>query len=216
MKKETIRIWFEFYKLAKSSSDARIRKALSTSDAHYASWGLVKDTKFDDWWKSHAHLFKEPTVRQVQKDTNIDFENNLVLEIPLNESIRELSKKIQSILSIVHKRRPNTSKSRQIITGKYRVTTNSEPKLSVLKDVLNVYRDVYLNNSHLTGMKLVLRTQEYYKNRPRNKRIPNAINHYDSKLTKEKQRVTRNLRRWIQWAKQIELNVAKGEFPGDY
>jgi hypothetical protein len=216
MKKETIRVWFEFYKLAKQSGDIQIRKALPISDVHYASWGSVKSVKFDEWWKTHAYLFKEPTVRQVQRDSNIDFENNLILEIPLNESIRELSKKIQSILSVVHKRKPNTSKSRKIITGKYRVTTNSEPKLTILKDVLNVYRDVYLFNSHLSGMKLVLKTHEYYKNRPRNKVIPSALNHYDSKNTKEKQRVTRNLRRWIQWAKQIELNVAKGEFPGKY
>jgi hypothetical protein len=116
----------------------------------------------------------------------------------------------------VHKKKPNSPKSRKIITGKYQVTTNSEPKLSILKDVLNVYRDVYIKNSQLKGMDLLEKVHQYYLNRPRNKRIPNAINHFNSKSTKEKQRVTRNLRRWMQWAKQIELNVAKGEFPGKY
>lgn len=216
MKKETIRIWYEFYKIAKNSNDTKIVAAIQSSSVHYASWGAVKNVKFDDWWKVHANLFKEQTVRQVDKNTNIDFDNNLVLEIPLNESIRELSRKIQKILSVVHKKKPNSPKSRKIITGKYQVTNNSEPKLLILKDVLNVYRDVYLKNSQLQGMDLLEKVHQYYQNKPRNKRIPNAINHFNSKSTKEKQRVTRNLRRWMQWAKQIELNVAKGEFPGKY
>ena len=216
MNKETIRIWFEFYKIARNSSDSKIIKLIENSAVHYASWGAVKNVKFDDWWKVHSNLFKEQTVRKVDKDTEIDFDNNLVLEIPLNESIRELSKKIQKILSTVHKKKPNTPKSRKIITGKYQVTTNSEPKLVILKDVLNVYRDVYLGNTNLQGKKLLEKVYEYYRNRPRNKRIPNALNHFDSKKLSEQQRVTRNLRRWMQWAKQIETNVAKGEFPGKY
>ena len=116
----------------------------------------------------------------------------------------------------MHKKKPNSPKSRKIITGKYQVTNNSEPKLLILKDVLNVYRDVYLKNSQLQGMVLLEKVHQYYLNRPRNKRIPNAINYFNLKSTKEKQRVTRNLRRWMQWAKQIELNVARGEFPGKY
>lgn len=216
MKKETIRIWYEFYKIAKNSSDPKIINAIQNSAIHYVSWGSVKNAKFDDWWKVHANLFKEQTVRQVDKDTNIDFDNNLVLEIPLNESIRELSKKIQKILSAVHKKKPNSPKSRKIITGKYRVTTNSEPKLLILKDILNVYRDVYLKNSNLQGMKLLEKVHEYYKGRPRNTRIPNALNHFNSTKLSERQRVSRNLRRWMQWAKQIEMNVSNGEFPGKY
>lgn len=216
MKKETIRIWYEFYKIAKNSNDLKIVTAIQNASVYYASWGTVKNVKFDDWWKVHAYLFKEQAVRQVNKDSDIDFSNNLVLEIPLNESIRELSIKIQKIVSTVHKKKPNSPKSRKIVTGKYRVSDDSEPKLLILKDVLNVYRDVYLKNSSLQGMKLLDKVYEYYKSRPRNKRIPNALNHFDSKKLSEKQRVTRNLRRWMQWAKQIELNVTKGKFPGKY
>ena len=72
MKKETIRIWYEFYKIAKNSNDAKIVAAIQSSSAHYASWGAVKNVKFDDWWKVHANLFKEQTVRQVDKNTNIN------------------------------------------------------------------------------------------------------------------------------------------------
>jgi hypothetical protein len=98
------------------------------------------------------------------------------------------------------------------------MTDRSEPKLVILKDVLSVYRDVYLNDPALKGKSLLKKTYEYYQGRKRkdHRQIPKSINDFGSTNENEIKRVTRNIRRWIQWGNQIVLNVSRGEFPGKY
>ena len=81
--------------------------------------------------------------------------------------------------------------------------------------MLSVYRDVHLKNPKLKGEKLLAATHQYYLGR-KNKRwakVPMALmyNHEDEKV-----RAMRNLRRYIQKAEQVVLNVARGQFPGEY
>jgi hypothetical protein len=96
------------------------------------------------------------------------------------------------------------------------LTEGSEPKLSVLKDVLYVYRDVYLKYPNLKGKKFREQVYSFYQtNFKKRTSIPPTI-FLGSNTQQESQRVNRNLRRWIDWGKKIQLNVLNGEFPGEH
>ena len=100
-------------------------------------------------------------------------------------------------------------------TASYRLSEGSEPKLDAVREMLSVYRDVYLKNPQLRGEKLLQATHKYYLGR-KNKRwakVPMALM-YDT--DGDKMRAMRNLRRYIQKAELVVLNVARGQFPGTY
>jgi hypothetical protein len=63
LRKESYRLWFEFYKLCCLSTEIRVIKNLEITKDFYKSWGDVRGVKFDDWWKTHQNLFTEPVVK---------------------------------------------------------------------------------------------------------------------------------------------------------
>lgn len=218
LKKEFYRIWFEFYKIALKSTNKDILKSLKQSDDFYSAWDDVERTTFNNWWESHKHLFEEQSVSILENQSKRNYSNSLILEVPINQSTTVLLKKIRQLIDEQQKIRNRQKKKYRVITTPFEMTDRSEPKLTILKDVLNVYRDVYLNDPTLKGKSLLRKTYAYYQGRKRkdHKKIPNSINDFGSTNENEIKRVTRNLRRWIQWGNQIVLNVARGEFPGKY
>ena len=90
LRKEFYRLWFEFYKMSLHSSDPKILRRLDSSLKIYYQWGDVKNTHFDDWWKKHEDLFEEESVRVLTKDDSIVFDNHIVLQIPVNQSVSDV------------------------------------------------------------------------------------------------------------------------------
>jgi hypothetical protein len=193
------------------SSDPKIHRRLDSSLKIYYQWGDVKNSHFDDWWKKHQDLFEEESVRVLTKEDSIEFDNHIVLQIPVNQSVSDLLKNVRIVLNREHKLKNTRKKNKSITTSKFTMTEGSEPKLSVLKDVLYVYRDVYLKNNCPKIPKLLPMVLDYYKNKKKME-LPIVLNSNENDLDN----VLRNLGRWMNWADQIMLNVSKGEFPGKY
>jgi hypothetical protein len=218
LKKEFYRIWFEFYKLSLISTNPIILKNLKKSDDFYSSWGDVERTTFNDWWESHKHLFEEQSVSVIESSSNRKSGDTLLLEVPINQSTTVLMKKIRQLIDEEQTKRSRQPKKYRVITSQFVISDRSEPKLVVLKDVLNIYRDVYLKDTNLRGKTLLNEVYKYYKGRKRkdHQQLPKTIDDRGSTNENEIKRVTRNLRRWIQWGETIMLNVSNGEFPGKY
>jgi len=218
LKKEFYRIWFEFYKLSLISTNPIILKNLKKSDDFYSSWGDVERTTFNDWWGAHKHIFEEQSVSVIESSSDRNSQDTLLLEIPINQSTTVLMKKIRQLIDGEQKKRLRQKKQYRVITSDFKITDRTEPKLIILKDVLNVYRDVYLKNPTLRGKTLLNEVYRYYKGRKRkdHQQLPKTIDDRGSTNENEIKRVTRNLRRWIQWGETIMLNVSNGEFPGKY
>jgi len=218
LKKEFYRIWFEFYKLSLISTNPIILKNLKKSDDFYSSWGDVERTTFNDWWGAHKHIFEEQSVSVIESSSDRNSQDTLLLEIPINQSTTVLMKKIRQLIDGEQKKRLRQKKQYRVITSDFKITDRTEPKLIILKDVLNVYRDVYLKNPTLRGKTLLNEVYRYYKGRKRkdHQQLPKTIDDRGSTNENEIKRVTRNLRRWIQWGETIMLNVSNGEFPGQY
>jgi hypothetical protein len=215
VKKEAIRQWFEFYKIALASTNPKIKKALQQSASFYESWGNISAIKFNDWWEEKSHLFTEINqVRVLNEAEERAFLDSIVIEVSLTQSTTKILKKIKLILDKEYERRQlEHKKSKTKPTHRYALSDSSEPKLAVIREKLTVYRDVYLENTELRGQKLLDATRKFYSSRKRKKDIPFALlgEGHDGDI-----RAMRNLRRYIQDAQNILQNVAEGSFPGKY
>ena len=218
LKKEFYRIWFEFYKISLQSTNPTILKNLKQSNEFYSSWGDVERTTFNDWWDSHKHLFEEQSVSILDSQSYRNYSESLILEVPINQSTTVLLKKIRQLIDEQQKIRNRQKKKYRVITSQFQMSDRSEPKLMILKDVLNVYRDVYLKDPSLRGKTLLKKVYGYYSGRKRkdHQQLPKTIDDMGSSNENDIKRVTRNLRRWIQWGVTITVNVSRGEFPGKY
>jgi hypothetical protein len=101
---QLIRVWFEFYKLA--LKDERLSQNFKKTKQYYEPWGDVSDLKFDDWYKSHSHLFllKITEIKRVTKNKNV-----LNVSIPLSQTITESLKQLkQLLLEKQSENRPNS------------------------------------------------------------------------------------------------------------
>lgn len=221
--KEFYRLWFEFYRMCKNGTCKEFVIAKNIQDAKtiefYESWGDVVNIKFDDWWETHEHLFREPTVKPLSSEIERQTENSLLIEIPLNQSITQIMKSIKGILESDSRFRVKGNKSKRVFTSKYQLS-QSEPRKELLQNLLIIYRDLYLpetggrfkkQRGHgFTTKKLLQKIEENYKTRKR--KFPDAL--VGSKSNQDV--VIRNLSRWMNWANNIMINVSKGVFPGNY
>ena len=216
-RKEAFRLWFEYLKIARQSRDAKIKSALVVSEPYYRPWEMDKADKFDPWWKLHIQLFEEKfAVRELKGGEAPMDPDALLVEIPLTQSPTILTSKVKAIIQAAFDARERTErKGKKKPTAYYRLTEGSEPKFDAVREMLSVYRDVHLKNPKLKGEKLLDATHQYYLGRKNKKwaKVPMALM-YDT--DGDKIRAMRNLRRYIQKAEQVVLNVARGQFPGEY
>lgn len=207
--RDSYRLWFEFYKICRLSTDPAIKANLVGSADYYAKWGDVTNINFDSWWKSHGYLFAEYQVRLLDDPEDRQTDQSLIVEIPLNQSTTTL---LQSLKTLINSNRITEKKKRKaVFTGTYQTTEGSEPKLRIIRSVLTIYRDVYLPNNRPKIPKLLPKVLEYYKGKKR-MMLPKSMEN----STNEPENVLRNLGRWMKWADQIVMNTSKGEFPGKY
>ena len=216
-RREAFRLWFEYLKIAHLSADAKIKSALVVTEPYYRPWEMDKAEKFDPWWKTHGHLFEEKfAVRKLKAGEAPLDPDALLVEIPLTQSPTSLTSKVKAIIQAACDARERTErKGKKKPTAYYRLTEGSEPKFDAVREMLSVYRDVHLKNPKLKGEKLLDATHQYYLGRKNKKwaKVPMALM-YDT--DGDKIRAMRNLRRYIQKAEQVVLNVARGQFPGEY
>ena len=219
--RETYRLWFEYLKVALASRHPEVIQGLKASEAYYLPWEVTPETKFDPWWKTHRHLFAEnQTVRALEAgeiaNPGIGL---LVLEIPLTQSATVLTKQVKSLIQNAildrDKQSSRVLKAKKAPTALYRPSEGAEPKLDAVREMLTVYRDVYLANPKLRGEALLDATHAFYLGRKNKRwaRVPMALQHAGMD---DKVRAMRNLRRYLQKAEKVLVNVAKGQFPGEY
>jgi hypothetical protein len=216
---DTIRLWFEFLRLASQSDKPDVKAALkrtARSKRSYKDWGDVTKIPFKQWWRTHSHHFAETRVlRIIRADTPEDREegfpptskHGLLLYLPLTRSATDLKKDIGAIIAEQTKKRPWKSKKQP--SSSFKLSEGAEIKTAegkaILENKLIVYRDVTLKNPKLKGSKLLDEVKAFY--RARNEDVPDS-------LAGDKYTALRNLLRYNQDAERIMLNVAKGKFPG--
>ena len=218
-RRENYRLWFEYLRLAKRSADKKIADALKRSASFYEPWGDVDAESFQAWWKQKGHLFEEQHVVRRLGEGELPSElSSLVVEIPLNQSPTKLTRQVKAMIEEAwsEQNKQLKRKSKTIASANFHLTEGSESKLRAIREMLTVYRDVYLKDTSMAGRDLLKAIEAHYKARKRKEfaKVPMALALPTS--NSDLGTPMRNLRRYITKAEKIVLNVAKGEFPGKY
>ena len=216
-RREAYRLWFEYLRVAHNSSLASVQAALRQSAQFYAPWGDVTNVTFNTWWKEKGQLFEDRfVVRKLSPGEQPSDPNALIVEIPLSRSPTVLTKNVKALIQdAVAVRAQASKKSKMMPTSAYRLTEGAEPKLLAVREMLTVYRDVYLKNRNLRGYPLLSKIHAFYRGRE-NKRWAKVPTQLLPDAYAGTVRAQRNMRRYIDKAEKIMLNVAKGQFPGEY
>jgi hypothetical protein len=91
----------------------------------------------------------------------------LIIEVPLTQPKGKLFAQVRKIIADAYPiQKPGKTKFRPV--SQYRLTAGAEPRHLVLREMLTVYRDVYLKNKKLRGQKLLDKIHVFYSGRKRN------------------------------------------------
>jgi hypothetical protein len=210
-------LWYDLLWHARFSEDPKILAAVKKGEKFYASWGDDYELP-DDWWEDHRHLFEEQyVVRRLSPGERPTDPEALVVEIPLTKSPTQLTKDVRKIIQAASaERNKKTTKGKKRPSARYKLSYGSKPKLDALADILNVY-SIYLVNESLRGEKLLKAIRAGFRKKSARglAKLPSALEYRPDDLD-DKARALRNMRRYIQKAEKVILNVANGAFPGKY
>ncbi len=94
--KQPYRLWFQY--LQTCLNNDKFRKKINTK--FYKSWNLnnVKKQKFDEWFKTHSHLFEE-YESHIKLYSGKKTPNTILVEIPTNYNVHKIQREIGSIVS---------------------------------------------------------------------------------------------------------------------
>jgi hypothetical protein len=135
--------------------------------------------------------------------------SGILIEVPLNQSVTVTLSQLKEILT--KEQKPSNKKNKTILIGRYQITSGSEIKLKIVRNKLNIYRDIFLKNSKPSIPKLLPMVVDYYKGKKK-MTLPNTLDE-NQNLSGN---VLRSLGRWMKDSETIMSNVSNGEFPGKY
>lgn len=215
--KELFRLWYEFYRIALSSQEPEIKKALKKSSSYYADWGVIENVKFDDWWKKHRSLFHDTNVVRLSKTDEVRSRDSLCVIVPTTKSYGDIVKEFKLLLAV---ELPEKVKRRKTPPShRFSPTEIQGVKRDSLRMMLDLQKNVFSDTS-LKGKALTQRVTQYFSSQ-RYQRKKNTVPMtflVDNKNQRDdhSDEAERNIRRYRQKAKKLVLNVASGKFPGSY
>lgn len=217
-RRQHVRLWFEFYKLALNDPD--LQTNLEQSRPVYEPWGDCRGVKFDAWWKIHGDLFvtRVEVVETVRRNPNI-----LTVAIPLNQPASAIKKEV---MELVEKAQtdwwtakgvdPSTLKSLATSAGSYPFTAK-EIRGDALNETLIIYGLWRSWDRPRVNSDFCLRVIDHMRSRPRSKWIPLMLNQTPTTNWKGKKEFDENLlrvvRRKVSEGRAVCEAVSEGRFP---
>lgn len=221
-KKQLIRLWFECLQICHSEDE--YKDNLKNSFDFYSEWGDVQNIKFDDWWKTHKHLFEDMNVREVKKVNNHrDF---ITLSIPLTQKVSHTIKEVKELVETRQTERlielgidPRDQKSKNLQTGKYNFT-QKEMKGVFQYINLEVFKIFLSLGKPPINRNFLMEVRKSFDSRPKSllKRtvlnLP-SINQFETQFTTngDCEDLIRSYRRSVKSVQNTLLNVSQGKFP---
>lgn len=189
----------------------------------YKPWGDVENTKFDDWWKEHSHLFgatRVEPIKRVSKQPNV-----LNVAIPLNQPVSQSVKELKALIEEQQKARlkelgisTRGLKSKSASFGTYELTKGVEIRGKTLNEILIMYSIWLKEGKPPVNTDYCLKVVERLRNRPRSNWIPYLLQVDPQPDRKGNLRYDENqlrqVRRYIKKGEQVCRAVSLGQFPG--
>ena len=185
--KQYIRVWFDYLKVA-------IQQKMKIDRSFYRKWHLdiIKETKFNDWWKEHEYLFTIKKYHTIRIDTSLS----------MKDALKQAKEKLEG----------NVDKSSefQISSDRFRYVE--------VDDYLKVYKRRLKGDTHQTiafdiEREYLKKEEKYKKNKGLLLRKMQRVGH---EIKSDEKNVIRKSIRRVNKAKTILQNVSKGVFPGKY
>ena len=160
----------------------------------YRKWRLdiIEETKFNDWWKEHEHLFTIKKYHTIRIDTSLS----------MKDALKQAKEKLEG----------NVDKSSefQISSDRFRYVE--------VDDYLKVYKRRLKGDTHQTiafdiEREYLKKEEKYKKNKGLLLRKMQRVGH---EIKSDEKNVIRKSIRRVNKAKTILKNVSKGVFPGKY
>ena len=221
-KRQLIRLWFEFLKMAKKEES--LADNLRSSVAFYADWGNTENVKFDDWFKDRSHLFGDTDVQVITRATKSP--SSLLLAVPLNQPVSKTLAHVKALVEAKQRERllelgidPSTAKSLNIGFGRYDFTSGVELRGRTLYEVQLIYDRYQVLGKPAVNSAFAEQVVNFFKGRPRSKWSPYILSLEPQKDRRGNLRYDegqlRQLRRYVKRGYAVCEAVSRGEFPGN-
>lgn len=219
-RRQHIRLWFEFYKLA--LDDPALQGNLAKVRNFYEPWGDPRGVDFRVWWKDHSYLFGATQVEEATKVSKAP--NVLNISIPLNLPVSQVLPKIKELVEAKQRLRlnelgldPKAGKSLKAAFGTYEINAK-ELRGRPLHEAHVIYC-IWLEMGEPTINSAFLQAvRDRLLSRPKAKWMPSFLLREAQPDRKGNLRFAeeqiRQMRRSIKKAQDTCLAVSKGEFPG--
>lgn len=218
-RRQHIRLWFEFYKLA--VDDPALQGNLAKVRAFYEPWGDPRGRDFREWWKDHSYLFGATQVEEITKVSKAP--NVLNVSIPLNLPVSKTLPEIKALIEAKQRERVQElgldSKCAKSLTagfGTYEISAK-ELRGRPLHEAHVIYC-IWLDMGKPTiNSDFLQAVRDRLLNRPKAKWLPSFLLREAEADRKGNLRFTeeqiRQMRRSIKKAHDVCLAVSKGRFP---
>ena len=203
--RQPYRIWFDYLKTC--LNDESLSKKVNRK--FYKDWHLtsVQTQKFDNWYKSHEHLFVDTTT-QMKISSGTKSSNSILLEVPLNYSITKVQREVGKVLENKLNKR----------LSKFSITSNRALILPPLDYFLYAWKLRY-SNKDIKLAELWTKVQEHIQKRQgkvsklvKNKKLRSRALQSGDSNERKAILISRNINK----AQKILENVCKGIFTGNY
>jgi hypothetical protein len=216
--KEKIKFWVEFLKLAHRSTDRVVIANLRESRNFYSAWVDYRNTKFNEWWKSHSSLFKDREVLSVPKAGDVVTDESFYVRIPYTYAPSTVGRIVSEMYDReLTKRTTRTKKMRKVYGGTFSLSRD-DYQVAQFYYYLIFVRDVYLplhtSDPRTKSGRYIDRSKEVFNKVKRKTTEKREIPFTNPNLTYES--ASRLVRRYKQMAEKLLRNVSSGVFPGDY
>jgi len=220
--KTKVKYWFYFLRLCHQSTDSVVQSNLKKSKSFYELWDNYLTGSYENWWKSHSHLFRNKSVLSKLTSSEPLESNHLYIKIPLSYSPSSVSKLVKSIYTEEqNKTLKKDGKVKKSYNGTFQLTS-IDLQTSQFDYYLRFTRDVFvpLMNQGVTGTKKYRELSEevFKKQKLKSSRKKDEIKRQVpfTGSSQEKENLDRLTRRYKTNSRLLLLNVSKGEFPGVY
>jgi hypothetical protein len=218
-RRQHIRLWFEFYKLA--LDDPSLQDNLAKVRTFYEPWSDPRGVDFNDWWKDHAYLFGTTQVEEIAKVSKAP--NVLNVSIPLNLPASKALAEVKALIETKQRERladlgldPKASKSLKAAFGTYEINAK-ELRGRPLHEAHVVYRMWLEMGKPKVNSDFLQAVRDGLLNRPKAKWLPSFLLRESQADRKGNLRFAeeqiRQMRRSIKKADEVCVAVSKGRFP---
>jgi len=209
------RIWYQYLQTA--LNDKNFTNKVNKN--YYKDWhlNLVKKLKFNQWIKTHEHIFTQSDNTEIKLYEGKRTPNTLLIEIPINFNVQRIQNEIgKAVKGKVAKTQSNK---------RFKIQTNRPLQTAPLDYFLWAYefkqsgvlklKDIWkkVNEKVIDRQKKVAKRVDTFKKTGKGIRQRALTSGNELKSEKNKEvLISRNIKK----AQNILTNVCKGIFPGEY